>query len=106
MKDYFVEGTSWDEICVKSYEKEDEIWGGKTPYENQFTISVSHEDGSLFVVSHCLYRWGLMNKIECLIVYPEHNSILVFAIEDLNYFIVDGFTHKEVIIFDGKEIIK
>lgn len=104
-KEYFLIADTWRELKTKVTENEHLIWTGEIKqFEDQYTIIVRHEDGSEFKIKHCHYRWGKVGENDCLIVFPEHNSIMIFHVGDLQYFITNNFKDGiKVIVINEKE---
>lgn len=106
-KEYFLIANSFKELTIKVIENEHFIWDGTSDsFEDEYTIIIWHEDGSEFKIKHGHYRWGKVGENDCLIVFPEHNSNMIFAVCDLEYFIINDFKNgSKFLVCNGKQYI-
>lgn len=100
-KKYFITASSFEELIKKTYDKQDEIWCKEWFRSNERYdfIDVKHQDGSTFHIRSAFYKLGLVRDCEVFIVSSEHNGIMVFTKDDIEYFKV-VIDKKEVIIYE------
>ena len=63
-----------------------EIERGRNLSVENFTLAyvlIKHQDGSVFKIANVMIERRQVNEIDCIFVYPEHNSICLFVEADL-----------------------
>lgn len=53
-----------------------------TDFDVNYVI-IKHQDGSKFKITHAKIEKTKVNQLDCIIVYPEHNSVCLFVEADL-----------------------
>lgn len=80
--------TQFDEELVRAMRRTHDF--DLSYFTNRY-IEVLHEDGSKFFIKHSFMEQVVVGKFPCIIVYPEHNSPLLFVEFDLEKVIIQPY---------------
>lgn len=86
MKDeYFIISDRKYDFLKQMIDKEDEAWAVPWVERTDFNdeVEIKHQDGSYFKIKYCFLKKAKMRDLEALVVYPEHNSPMIFFFDDL-----------------------